>query len=41
MYQALVQVDAPVNNKKISKVKAPLKIGIFLWYLRGGFILTK
>jgi hypothetical protein len=34
--------DLPVdNNKKIWKMKIPLKIKIFGWYLRRGVILTK
>jgi hypothetical protein len=40
-YQALLHTDIPNINKLILKVKAPLKIKIFLWYLRRGVILTK
>ncbi|WVZ53316.1 LOW QUALITY PROTEIN: hypothetical protein U9M48_004280, partial [Paspalum notatum var. saurae] len=40
-YQALIRVDVPNLNKKIWKIKAPLKVKIFLWYLRKGAILTK
>jgi len=40
-YQALLHTDIPNINKLIWKVKAPLKIKIFLWYLRRGVILTK
>jgi hypothetical protein len=37
-----LQSDIPVNsNKKIWKMKIPLKIKIFGWYLRRGVILTK
>jgi hypothetical protein len=31
----------PNLNKRIWKLKAPLKIKIFLWYLRRGVVLTK
>jgi hypothetical protein len=42
MYADLTQPDMPVdNNKKIWKMKIPLKIKIFAWYLRRGVILTK
>ena len=42
MYTALVQPDVPVNNnKKIWKMKIPLKNKVFAWYLRRGVILTK
>ena len=42
MYKALIQPVVPVdNNKKIWKMKIPLKIKIFAWYLRRGVILTK
>ena len=42
MYRALVHSDVPVdNNKKIWKMKVPLKIKIFGWFLRRGVILTK
>ena len=40
-YQALLHTDIPNINKLIWKVKAPLKIKNFLWYLRRGVILTK
>jgi hypothetical protein len=40
-YQALLHTDIPNINKLIWKVKAPLKIKIFLWHLRRGVILTK
>ena len=32
---------SPNQNKRILKLKSPLKIKIFLWYLRRGVILTK
>ena len=42
MYRALVRPNIPVdNNKKIWKMKTPLKTKIFAWYLRQGVILTK
>ena len=42
MYRALIQSDVPVDiNKKIWKMKIPLKNKIFAWYLRRGVILTK
>ena len=35
MYKALIQPVVPVdNNKMIWKMKMPLKIKIFAWYLR-------
>ena len=42
MYNAIIQPDILVDkNKKIWKMKIPLKIKIFGWYLRRGVILTK
>ena len=42
MYRVLIQFDVPVdNNKKIWKMKIPLKNKIFAWYLCCGVILTK
>ena len=42
MYRALVQSDVPVdNNKKIWKMKIPLKNKIFAWYLCCGVIVTQ
>ncbi|WVZ51380.1 hypothetical protein U9M48_002532, partial [Paspalum notatum var. saurae] len=40
-YQALIRVEVPNLNKMIWKIRAPLKIKIFLWYLRKGVLLTK
>ena len=40
-YLALIHSDVPNLNKRLWKLKAPLKIKIFLWYLRRGVILTK
>ena len=42
LYRALVQPDVSVDdNKKIWKMKIPVKTKIFAWYLRRGVILTK
>ena len=42
MYNALIQPEFPVdNNKKIWKMKIPLRTKVFTWYLRRGVILTK
>jgi hypothetical protein len=40
-YLALIYNDVPNVNKRLWKLKAPLKIKIFLWYLCRGVILTK
>jgi hypothetical protein len=40
-YLALIHVDVPNLNKRLWKLKVPLKIKIFLWYMRRGVILTK
>ena len=40
-YLALIHQDIPYLNKLIWKTKTPLKIKIFMWYLRRGVILTK
>ena len=41
MYRALIHSDIPVNsNKKIWKMKIPLKLKFFAWYLRKVVILT-
>jgi len=40
-YRALINRNVPYDNKKLWKLKTPLKIKIFLWYLRRGVILTK
>ncbi|WVZ95101.1 hypothetical protein U9M48_040905 [Paspalum notatum var. saurae] len=40
-YQALIWVEVPNLNKMIWKIRAPLKVKIFLWYLRKGVLLTK
>jgi hypothetical protein len=42
LYKAILQSDIPVdNNKKIWKMKIPLKNKKIGWYLRRGVILTK
>jgi hypothetical protein len=42
LYKAILYSAIPVdNNKKIWKMKIPLKIKIFGWYLRRGVILIK
>ena len=43
MYKALLHSEIPTyeNNKNIWKMKAPLKVKNFAWYLRRGVILTK
>jgi hypothetical protein len=38
---ALIHSDVPNLNRSLSNLKVPLKIKIFLWYLRRGVVLTK
>jgi len=40
-YQALIHSDTPNLHKRLWRIKAPLKLKVFLWYLRRGVILTK
>ena len=40
-YLGLIHQDIPNLNKRIWKLKTPLKIKVFLWYLRRGVIFTK
>jgi hypothetical protein len=40
-YLALIHVDVPNLNKRLWKLKVPLKIKIFLWYMQRGVVLTK
>jgi hypothetical protein len=35
-YKALIQTPVPNLNKRLWKLKAPLKLKIFMWYLRRG-----
>jgi hypothetical protein len=42
LYNVILQFDLSVdNNKKIWKIKIPLKTKIIAWYLHRGVILTK
>jgi hypothetical protein len=42
MYRVLIHPGMPFdNNNKNRKMKIPLKIKIFAWFLRRGVILTK
>ncbi len=41
LYLALVHTGIPNINRRIWKIKVPLKVKIFLWYLRRGVTLTK
>jgi hypothetical protein len=44
MYNALIQPDLPIDkisNNRLWKLKLPLHIKVFGWYLRRGVILTK
>ena len=43
LYKALLHSEIPTyeNNKNIWKMKVPLKVKIFAWYLRRGVVLTK
>jgi hypothetical protein len=42
MYKALLYSEAPIyKNKHIWKMKIPLRIKVFAWYLRRGVILIK
>jgi hypothetical protein len=41
MYNAMIQSDLLVDNKKIWKIKIPLKNKNFAWYIHRGVILTK
>ena len=37
----MIHNDVPSINKGLWRPKAPLKINIFLWYLRRGIVLAK
>jgi hypothetical protein len=41
IYRAVLGVEAIPYNTLIWKIKLPLKIKVFLWYLYKGVILTK
>jgi hypothetical protein len=44
MYNALILPNVPINkisNDKLWKLKIPLQIKVFRWYLRKGVVLTK
>jgi hypothetical protein len=44
MYNALIQPDLPIDknsNNRLWKLRLPLRIKVFGWYLRKGVILTK
>ncbi|WVZ92389.1 hypothetical protein U9M48_038460, partial [Paspalum notatum var. saurae] len=41
LYDALMMTNLPNINQSLRKLKIPLKIKIFLWYLRRGVILAK
>ena len=40
-YLHLIDTNPPFRHKNIWKLKIPLKIKIFLWYLQKGVLLTK
>ena len=40
-YLGLIHQNIPNTNKHLWELKTPLKIKVFLWYLRKGVILTK
>lgn len=41
MYKAIIYRDIVPRKEAFWKLRVPLKIKIFLWYLRKGVILTK
>jgi len=41
LYLHLIDTHHPFYHKKLWKLKIPLKIKIFLWFLQKGVILTK
>jgi hypothetical protein len=44
MYNSLIHPDIPIDkhsNNKLWKLKIPLRINVFGWYLRRGVVLTK
>jgi hypothetical protein len=40
-YHALIQVEALNFTSKLWKIRSPIKVKIFLWYLRKCVLLTK
>ena len=40
-YLGLIHETIPNTNKRLWKLRTPLKIKVFLWYLRKGVIVTK
>jgi hypothetical protein len=41
MYNTLIRNGAVIRDKASSGSKIPLKIKVFIWYLRKGRVLTK
>jgi hypothetical protein len=41
LYQHLIDANPPFQHRKIWKMRIPLKIKIFLWFLQRGVVLTK
>ena len=41
LYLHLIDTHPPFHHKKLWKLKIPLKIKIFLWFLQKGVVLTK
>jgi len=41
LYLHLIDTKIPFRHRKIWKIKIPLKIKIFLWFLQRGVVLTK
>ena len=41
MYDAMVHNEVPIDNRKLWKLKIPLRVKIFLWFMNRGVILTR
>jgi hypothetical protein len=41
LYHHLIDTNPPFQHRKIWKVRIPLKIKIFLWFVQKGVVLTK
>jgi hypothetical protein len=41
LYHHLIDTNPPFQHQKIRKMRIPLKIKIFLWFLQRGVVLTK